>query len=208
MNKQQNGLMISFAMLIMLLFAGCATVNKQHPLIVTDEDIKAGNKDEYADVYFIRPRLLKTKGPADKTIRVEFQGQTLLNIGEGSYTLLRIKPSKGQVKVYNETKFINKIDPIEVWRAREYKFIPDKTYFIYLRRIDEEFRGVFFEPEPVTLKEAKILIDQARASGNARHAPIDKLTEVSEPPSSATDELTPALPENIYKSEKYLKPVR
>ena len=207
MSIRYTGLAMSIVIVIMLFISGCATVNTHHPFVVTDEAIKAGSKDEYANVYFIRPRMLKTKGPADKPVRIDYEGKTLLTIDEGSYALLHIKPSKGQLKVFNETKFINKQEPIEVWRARQYKFIPGKTYFIHLLRIDEEFRGVFFEPEPVTLQQAKLLIDQARASGAARSAPIDKLTEVDEPPSSATDVLIPALPENIYKHEKYVKPV-
>ena len=156
-------------------------------------------------MYFIRPKPFKSKGAADNSIRVEFQGNVLLSIDEGSYTLLHIKPSKNKLTVFSETLFTNISIPIEVWRAREYKFIAGKTYFIHLKRMDEEYRGIFYDIEPVNLDKAKILIDTTIASGAARNAPIDELTNVQEPPASAIKGLSPALPENIYKRETYLK---
>lgn len=196
--------LLFFTLIIIFLFSGCASVNKEHPMAVSKE-IKAGDPENFSYAYFIRPKPYKPKGIADEPVRVEYQGKTLLSIDEGSYTLLRIKPSKGQLKVFNKTKFINNPHPVEVWRAREYKFIEGKTYFIYLRRIDEEFRGIFYEPEPVKFEKAKILIDKTRASGEARNKPIENLKGISEPPDSAVNTLSPALPENIYKRERYLK---
>ena len=190
-----------------VLLSACASVNPQHPDVVQEDQLK-GKEAEVANVYFIRPRPLKSKGVADEAVRIEFQGQELLKIDEGSYTLLHIKPSKGQLKVFSWTQFTNKERPIEVWRAREYKFIEGKTYFVYIRQINEEFRGVFYDPEPVGLDEAKKLLASTFARGAARKAPIDKLTEVDEPPSSATEDLAPALPENIYQREQYLHKIQ
>lgn len=197
-----------------LMLAACSTVNTKHPQIMSG-DITAEQKAQLATVYFIRPTAYKTKGVANEEVRIEFQGQTLLTQDEGNYTLLYLKPSKGILKVHSRTKFINDRLPVPVWRAREYKFIAGKTYFIYLHQINEEFRGVFYEPEPVSLSEAKELIvpgegrfGDTRASGAARSAPIDELTEVDEPPASAVKALEPALPENIYKQEKYLREVK
>lgn len=193
-----------FLLFVLLVFSGCASVNKQHPLLVT-QDIKEGDSTSYASVYFIRPRPYKSKGVADKTITVDYQDKTILTIDEGSYTLLRIKPSSGQIKVHSETKFINKLEPIKVWRARKYKFIEGKTYFIHLKRVDEEFRGIFYEPQPIKFEEAKVLADDTVASGDARSRPIDELVDISEAPESAFDKQPPALPENIYKQEHYMK---
>jgi hypothetical protein len=157
----------------------------------------------------------KTKGAANAPVRIEFQGQPLLTQDEGNYTLLYLKPSKGLVKIFSKTAFTNRRLPVDVWRDREYKFIAGKTYFIYVHQLNEEFRGVFYEPEPVSLRVAKQLIEpgegrfgSTHASGAARSAPIDKLTEVDEPPASAIKGLPPALPENIYKQEKYLHKVQ
>lgn len=201
----------SIAVGILLLLAACASVNIRHPEVVTDAEL--AGKDvakvtEYANVYFIRPKMYKTKYVADYPVHIEYLGKPLLKMDEGSYTLLRIKPSKGQIKVFSETKFTNRPVPIEVWRARQYKFIAGKTYFIHIRQENEEFRGVFYDPQPVSLDQAKRLLENARASGAARSAPIDKLTEVDEPPASATEKESPALPENIYKHEQYLHKVQ
>jgi len=197
-------ILLILSIFLILLMSGCATVNNKHPMVVS-KDKKAGEPENYAHVYFIRPKPYKPKGVADEPLRVEFQDKLLLTIDEGSYTLLRIKPSKGQLKVFNQTNFINKQLPVEVWRAREYKFIEGKTYFIHLKRTNEEFRGIFYEPEPVKFATAKELADTIRASGEARNAPIKKLKDIVEPPASAIENASPSLPENIYKREVYIK---
>lgn len=194
---------------VLVITTGCATVNTQHPQILTDAALEETPDAKYATVYFIRPWLFKSKGVADKPVRVEYQGKLLLKIDEGSYALMRIKPSKGDVKTFSLTRFINDPEPIEVWRVRRYKFIAGKTYLIQLHRIDEEFRGVFYEPEPITLKQAKTLLERERIrpSGAARRAPIDELTDITPPPTSAAQPLPPALPEQIYKQEEYLRKI-
>lgn len=191
-------------LIVPTLLAGCASINSQHPMLVTQE-IKEGETANYASVYFIRPKPFKPKGVSDKPITIEYQDKMLLTIDEGSYTLLRIKPGEGMIKVNSETRFTNKLEPIKVWRARHYKFIEGKTYFIYLKRVNEEFRGIFYEPQPVKFDKAKTLIEKAFASGEARSYPIGELVNISEPPDSAFDKQPPALPENIYKPEPYLK---
>ena len=192
-----------------LLLAACASINEKHPQLMMGEMTEA-QKSQVARVYFIRPKPYKSKGVSDDSVRISFQNKTLLSQAEGNYSLLYIKPSKGALKVHSKTMFTDKSAPVEVWRAREYKFIVGKTYFIYVRQINEEFRGVFYEPQPVSLREAKQLIEAGNgfvggvlATGAARSAPIDKLTEVDAPPASAVKGLAPALPENIYKQEKY-----
>ncbi|HHI93096.1 MAG TPA: hypothetical protein ENK04_06205 [Gammaproteobacteria bacterium] len=195
------------AMLSTVLLAACTTVNSKHPEVVTGK-ITEEAKAQLAAVYFIRPKAYKSKDMADRPVRIEFQGKTLLTQDEGTYTLLYIKPSKGVLKVYSKTLFAGQDSAVDVWRSRVYKFIAGKTYFIYVRQIDEEFRGVFYEPQPVSLNEAKQLIvpglgrfGNTHASGAARSAPIDELTEVDMPPASAVKDLTPALPESLYKQE-------
>ena len=202
--KNRRVSLLFLSLLILSVLPGCSTVNNKHPMVVSKE-IKPGTPEDVSYVYFIRPKPYKPKGVADETIRIEFLGEILLTIDEGSYTLLRIKPSKGQLNVFNETKFINKTQPVEVSRTREYKFIAGKTYFIHLKRINEEFRGIFYDPKPVSLEKAKTLTQKPRASGEARNAPIEKLNNISEPPASAVSGLRPALPENVYKKERYLK---
>ena len=201
-NKQISLLFLT--LLIIFLLSGCATVNTKHPMVISKE-MKPGNPVDFAYAYFIRLKPYKSKGIADEPVRIEYQEKVLLELDEGTYTLLRIKPSKGELKVFNKTAFINNLHPVEVWRAREYKFIKGKTYFIYIKQINEEFRGIFYDPEPVNFEMAKTLAKEPRASGEARNSPIEKLKVISAPPASAVNKLSPALPEDIYKKESYLK---
>ena len=210
MNTMSQQIKNLVAVCIALSLVACATVNTQHPQLMSGE-LTADQKSQLAAVYFIRPVALKTKGPANEEVRITYQESTLLKQQEGNYTLLYLKPSKGLLKVHSRSLYTDKRLPVDVFRSREYKFIAGKTYFIYVRQLDEEFRGVFYEPSPVSLKEAKEIITpggnrygNTRASGLARSAPIDKLTEVDEPPRSAVKSLSPALPEEIHKQEKYL----
>ncbi len=164
----------------------------------------AEQASEVATVYIIRPRLMESKGIADMSVHIAYQGQPLLKMDEDSYALLYLWPSKGEVRVSSKTLFARQKVPIDVWRSRQYKFIAGKTYFIYVRQIDEEFRGVFYDPEPVDLEQAKILIENAGASGAAKFAPIEKLTEVNVPPSSAVTASPPPMPEDVYRQETYM----
>jgi hypothetical protein len=214
MNNSIQWIKVCVIAVSIALLMACATVNNKHPDVVSGE-ITAESKKQLATVYFIRPRAYKSKGVADNAVRIEFQGQTLLTQDEGAYTLLYIKPSKGALKIHSKTVYADQRIPIDVWRERVYKFIAGRTYFIYVRQIDEEFRGVFYEPQLVDLQEAKQLIvpgsghfSSTRASGAARNAPIDELTEADMPPASAVKELTPAMPENLYKQGKNLRKAR
>jgi hypothetical protein len=190
-----------------LLLAACSTINSKHPQLMMD----GLTAEQTASVYFIRPTAYKTKQISNGPVRITFQGQTLLAQDEGNYSLLHIKPSKGALRIYSMTRFTDKLEAVEVWRERQYKFIAGRTYFVHVRQINEEFRGVFYEPQPVNLREAKQLIvpgtgrfGNTDPSGAARSEPIDELTEVNAPPASAVKSLAPALPENIYRQEKYL----
>lgn len=185
-------------MMLALLVAGCA-----NPINVKHAQVQAGAEDEHvARVYFIRPLPLKFKGIADKKVRIEFQNETLLTLGEGQYTLVRLKPSKGELVTHSKTKFTNNDLPIEVSRAREYRFIAGKTYFIHLKRVDEEFRGIFYDPAPVTFEQALQLSKRLKAMGAAVDEPIDQIKSVAEAPNPSP--LEPALPENLYPGKKYL----
>ena len=160
-------------------------------------------EDEHvAKVYFIRPKPMKFKGLADSRITVEINGERLLRIDEGAYTMVKIKPTKANITTRSRTMFTNQTQPIDVSRTREYRFIAGKTYLIHLERVNEEFRGIYYDPAPVTLEKAKLLTDRLRATGGAKAEPIKNITKVAETPTPGS--LEPALPENLYPGKKYL----
>ena len=93
-----------------------------------------------------------------------------------------------------------------MWKERYYRFVGGRTYFIHIKQIDEEFRGTFYEPELVSLQEAKRLIKHLKRIGAAAAAhPIDKLTHVAAPPESAAKDEEPTLPEDLYQSAPYMQ---
>jgi len=184
-----------------ILLGGCGvTVYRDNPLLegITDNS-------PVARVYFIRPALIKPKGFPDKPLTVTFEGEKLLTIDQGFYTMLKIKPGKGDVITHSLTKFTNRLEPIKVSRKREYNFIAGKTYFIYLNQINDGFRGVFFDPAPVSLAEAKKIITDydIPARGEARDAHIEDIKEVPDTP--PVGPLLPALPRDLYPQYEYMK---
>ena len=185
------------------LLSGCATkLYNEHP------DLQAQTTENTANVYFIRPEPVKYKGIADGTIRVDYQDKPLLKIPEGTYTLVKLEPGKGEITTHSQTRFINKPRPINVSRSRAYNFLPGRTYFIYLKRVDEEFRGITYDPEPVNLETAKTLSERLNKWGLAKQEPIEKIQDV--PPIPKASPLEPMYPEKVYPHSPYLldKPVK
>lgn len=177
---------------------GCGTtINKLHPSL-QDIDANTGT----SSVYFIRPQPVKTKPIADKPITIDFKKKELLKIKEGNYTLLKIHPGEGIVTTHSLTKFTAQLQPMDVSRSRRYNFLAGRTYFILLKQLNEEFRGVFYDPAPISLYEAKVLADTLRANGLARSARIEDIVSVPDAP--AQGELKPVLPENLYPKSPYL----
>ena len=185
-------------LLVVLVLVSCSSAKNIKNSYVDNE-----SEDQYvAKVYFIRTMPVKFKGVADSQITVDINGEPLLKIDEGAYTMLKIKPAKASVTTHSRTLFTTKFEPIKVSRTREYNFIAGKTYFINLERINEEFRGIYYDPAPVTLAVAQKLTKTLRAVGKARSEPIDKIQKVADIP--APSKLEPALPENLYPGKPYL----
>ena len=203
--KQKNKLfnltscnLLIAAIITLLLVTSCnGKTNIKNPYVqVAAEDA------HIAKVYFIRPRPIKFKGVADDKLTVELNNELLLKISEGQYTMIKLKPAKASITTRSKTMFINKTQPIDVSRTREYRFIAGKTYFIHLKRIDEEFRGIYYDPAPVTYEQALKLSDRLHKFGAANQEPIDEIKDVAEAPLPSA--LEPALPESLYPGKPYL----
>ena len=177
-DSRSLGFLFCLSLFLTIILSGCGvSVYKQHPALQLSDDIVPAN------VYFIRPSPLKRKGIADNKISINYDGQRLLKIAADSYTLLKIKPGKGEITTNSKTFFTNQRVPINVSRSRLYTFVSGGTYFIYLNRINEEFRGIFYDPQPVDLATAKSLVQFLHASGSlTRKEPIDAIEEVAPVP--------------------------
>ncbi len=181
-----------------LFLGGCGTtINKNHPSL---QNINADTGT--SNVYFIRPQPVKTKPIADKTISVDFKKKELLKISEGNYVLVKIHPGEGNIVTHSLTKFTAQHDSKAVSRSRHFSFLAGKTYFILLKQLDEEFRGIYYDPAPISLYEAKVLVKTLKANGLARSERIENITSV--PDVSGQGELMPILPETLYPQSPYL----
>ena len=190
---------IIFCALLLSACSGIKVVKNNSKLVATKDT------SPKAMVYFIRPQMLKPKGYADNTLTVDIDDEKLLEIGAGAYTMVDIKPGTYRISTHSMTAFTNRLEPIHVSRYRDYVFKAGLVYFVYLKQINEEFRGVFYDPYPATLTEARNLLDRVTAYGLAQQFPIEtvqreNVDEVDEEASK----LPPALPENLYPTEKYV----
>lgn len=186
-----------------VLLSGCGTkLYRDNPQLQTQ------SAEEAANVYFIRPRPVKPKPVADNAVTVDYQGKPLLKINEGTYILAKLQPGKGEITTHSITRFTNRPNPIKVSRSRLYTFLAGRTYFIHLKRVDEEFRGIYYDPEPVDLETAKSLSENLGKRGLARSEPIGDIEEV--PPIPKASPLEPLYPEEVYPHTPYIldKPVK
>lgn len=188
---------------VLVLFFISVLASCYGSITVKNSYIDEDSEDQHvAKVYFIRTMPVKYKGIADSKIMVDLNGEKLFDIKEGSYTLVKLKPFKGTVTTHSRTMFTTKSEPISVTRTREYNFIAGKTYFINLKRVNEEFRGIYYDPEPINLETAKTLVRDMRAVGLATMEPIYYIEKVADTP--APSKLEPVLPENLYPGKPYL----
>ncbi len=155
------------------LASGCASsIVNSHPLFELAPDASTVN------VYFIRPFTYRERGAADNPVKIDINGAQILELGKGEYALLHLKPAAVTVSTRNFTRFTNKDELVEMTRKLEMDFKPGRTYFLHIRQVNEEFRGVYYVIQPVDLQTAKGLVIDLHAAGSAaRSAPIDRLPD-------------------------------
>ena len=150
------------AALLCLLLGGCWTkINDTHPLLQSDA------RRPYATVYFLRPRTERFMGMADNRVTVLLDQQPLLELVKGEYTLVRIFPGQAWVAIENQTTYGPAHRIKTETRSRSFTFVAGQTYYIAIKPIDGEFRGVHFLPQALTLAEAQSLKPRMRAVGAA-----------------------------------------
>ncbi len=149
--------------------AGCAAtkVMSDHPLIETSAQAAS------AKVYFIRPLTERAMGFPDNPLSIEFDDKQLLALAKGEYSLVHMKPRETTTMTL---KSLTTVGPDwrvkEMARSRKWSFTAGATYYIVLKPIDGEFRGVYFTAEAVDWFTAKESVRQLRAVDAARRAPI------------------------------------
>ena len=147
---------------------GCATteIKADNPLVQTNPAAP------YARVYFLRPRTERTMGVADNVINIELDRQPLLTLAKGDYVFVDLKPGEVMTTIKSVTSWGPQSKVKEMAKGRTFNFVEGETYFIVIRPVDGEFRGVFFVPREVDLLTAKEIARRLRAVGDASREPI------------------------------------
>lgn len=146
------------------------TVDAANPLV------SAPGEKQFCAVYFLRPLTERAMGFSDNVLTIDLNGSKLLTLEKGDYTLVYMRPRvRATMTVKNETE----VGPFWLTKkmAKNYQFgfKAGETYFIVLKPVDGEFRGVYFTAKNVDLFTAKQLVRNLRPAGEARKAPIDTL---------------------------------
>lgn len=157
-----------------LLLSACAmfrvtAVNDAHSLIQADLN------RPHASVYFIRPTTEHPMGYADNALDVEIDGEHLMALAKGEYTLVRLKPRDVTVTLRNRTQVRGRWEVTAMARSRRFSFEAGKVYFVLADMFDGEFRGVHFTPRSISLFEAKRAAQYLEPAGQARQHPIQNL---------------------------------
>ena len=160
-----------FALTVMGLLGGCVQteVVKDHPALFTKE------RGKYASVYFLRPRTERYMGFADNRLDVDVGGKTLLSLVKGEYTLVKLKPRLTEITLRNLSSIGPKWDTTEMKRTQKLDFTAGGVFYVVLKPIDGEFRGVHFVAQTVDRSEAKKMADDLIDTGAAKITPIAAL---------------------------------
>ena len=151
--------------------SACAasSIDNANPLISDRPDLLV------AKVYIIRPRTERYLGMADNSIAVELDRRPLMRLAKGEYTLLRLHPGSAWLGLRSMTTWGPGHKIKEMSTVKEFTFEPGETYYIAIRPIDGEFRGVKYEAALVDRERAVQLSRYLNAFGQARGDPIRAL---------------------------------
>ncbi len=159
------------AAIIALLVAGCSMtkVHREHPLV------QAAAEGVGARVYFLRPETERRMGFPDNPVRLVLNDEPLMSLGRGEYTVVNLVPRDYSLAVSNETEAGTHWDVKTITRDYSFTFQPGETYFVVVRAVDGEFRGVHFVAETVDIGDAQRLAARLRAVSVSSDQQIERI---------------------------------
>lgn len=148
------------------LLVGCTSTKivGSHPLA----QVGGGS----ATVYFLRPLAERRMGFPDNPLAVDLNQEKLMDLGRGEYTVVQVVARDMLVTLRNQTEAGPAWAVKDMERQYPFTFKAGETYYLVIRPVDGEFRGVFFRPEMVDLATAQQVALQLHAAGPARSAPL------------------------------------
>lgn len=154
---------------LIVTVGGCTATKivSGHPLV------EKNGQTAHAKVYFIRPLTERAMGFPDNPLNIWFDNHQLLALAKGEYSLVHMKPRETTTMTL---KSLTTVGPDwhvkEMVKTQKWSFTAGATYYIVLKPIDGEFRGVYFTAEAVDWFTAKESVRHLRAVDAAKRAPI------------------------------------
>lgn len=162
------------AVLVATAISGCAVPGLDMTRVASKHPLLEQGAGQYATVYFIRPNTERAMGFPDNPLTIEMDQEKLLTLGKGEYTMLRLKPRVTTTMTLKSKTAVGPNWTIkEMSKDKVWSFAGGQTYFLVLKPVDGEFRGVHFIAESVDLFSAKEAAPKLHAVGVAK--PISAL---------------------------------
>ena len=141
---------------LMLILSGCSLtkVDRSFPLY---DSASTG-----ATVYWLRPETERTMGIADNGVTVELNGERLMRLGKGEYTKVNIVARDYTVTLKNQTETGPHWHVKDVKKRSHMVFEPGEIYYLAVKAVDGEFRGVKFEVEQLRDYDARNMMAKLR----------------------------------------------
>ncbi len=177
MVKGLNNIYKTLIILVSLGVGGCTSWSWNDTKVdMNNRLISAPGEKQFCAVYFLRPLTERAMGFSDNVLTIDLNGSKLLTLEKGDYTLVYMRPRvSATMTVKNETEVGPYWKVKDMAKKYEFGFKAGETYFIVLKPVDGEFRGVYFTAKNVDLFTAKQLAKNLRAAGEARKVPLDTL---------------------------------
>ena len=142
------------------LMSGCVnmtSIDTNHPLLLP------GGAPDSATIYFIRPEIERRMGFPDNPLTVEMNQEKLMSLGRGEYTAVTMVARDYTMTLRNKTEVGPNWQIKELAKSYRFTFEAGKVYYLLIKPVDGEFRGVFFKADAVDLFTANQNTEQTRA---------------------------------------------
>lgn len=159
-----------FGVSVSLGLSACTAtrVAGDHPLV------SGGAGGPSATVYFLRPEPERRMGFADNPVTIELNQDRLMKLGRGEYTVVQLAPRESTFTLRNLTEAGPNWNVKELERQYRFELAPGQTYYLVVRAIDGEFRGIHFVAESVDSGTARQVAATLRPAGAARSAQLPR----------------------------------
>ena len=142
--------------LLLVVLAGCSMtkVNKAFPLF---EKPGAG-----ATIIWLRPDTERVMGIADNPVSIELNDELLMKLGKGEAKKVSVVPRDYTITLRNKSEAGTYWFVKDMRKRMKWKFDAGQTYYLAVKAVDGEFRGVTFNIERLSEYDGKAMAANLR----------------------------------------------